>query len=153
MIWLDLDGVMFDFDSHYEHHFGARPARWPAKDTADWKLVNSVPDFFRTIPLMHDAGLLFRFVDELGFGVGFLTGCPASIDASANQKREAVAESFPDTMVICCRSRDKYLHGKPGDVLVDDYLKYADRWTGMGGFFIHHTSAANSIRQLRELQL
>lgn len=153
MIWLDLDGVMADFDTHYENHFGIRPTRWPAKDGVDWAKVRTVPDFFRTLPLMPGARDLFRVADELGHGVAFLTGCPKELNASDNQKRDWTGEKFPDTVTVCCRSRDKCLHGKPGDVLVDDYLKYRHLWVGMGGIFIHHTSAAESIRQLKELYL
>ena len=86
MIFLDLDGVLADFDSHYETHFGVRPKRWPEPDTTKWKLINSVPDFYRTIPLMPGARDLFRYVDEAGYGVAILTGVPSSVDAADNQK-------------------------------------------------------------------
>lgn len=154
MIWLDLDGVMADFDGHYEHHFGVRPTRWPGPDSVDWKLVNSVPDFFLTMPCMPGARDLFLVAFLASNGdVGFLTGCPASIDAAANQKRQWIAQEpgFGNSKVVCCRSRDKCLHGKPGDILIDDYLKYADLWTGMGGIFIHYTSAKDSILQLKRM--
>ena len=161
MIWLDLDGVMADFDGHYERHFGVRPASWPEPDGDKWKLISSVPNFYRTLPLMPNARDLFQFTDELGkrispvlakgHGTAFLTGCPASIDASKNQKIEWTAEHFPDVMTVCCRSRDKFLHGLPGDILIDDYLRYSERWIEMGGIFVHHTSVADTIRQLREL--
>jgi hypothetical protein len=148
MIWLDLDGVMADFDGHYEKLFGVRPTR----NKVDWKLVNSVPDFFRTIPLMPGARELFATAAALGHGFGMLTGCPPEIDASDNQKRDWVKANFPIQMlgrrIVCCRSRDKCLHGNPGDVLVDDYTKYRHLWEDMGGIFIHHTSAAESIAAL-----
>jgi hypothetical protein len=41
----------------------------------------------------------------------------------------------------------------PGDVLVDDYLRYRELWVKAGGIFIQHLSAAESIRQLAELGL
>jgi hypothetical protein len=40
-----------------------------------------------------------------------------------------------------------------GDVLVDDYLRYRDLWEKAGGIFVHHVSAAESIRQLAALGL
>jgi hypothetical protein len=39
----------------------------------------------------------------------------------------------------------------PGDILVDDYLKYRHLWEEAGGVFIHHTSASNTLRQLAAL--
>jgi hypothetical protein len=153
MIWLDMDGVLADFDGHYQACFGDRPTRWPEPDTVDWDKIASVPDFYLKLPLMPGAKELFRYVDDLGYGTGILTGVPKSIDASSNHKTEWAAEPdhFPDTIVRCCQSRDKWKHGRPGDVLVDDYLKYRVEWERMGGIFVHHTSAADSIIQLGEL--
>jgi hypothetical protein len=58
-------------------------------------------------------------------------------------------EHFPGTKMITCASRDKSRHMKPGDVLVDDYLKYRHLWEAAGGVFIHHTSAKASLEALR----
>ena len=152
MIFLDLDGVLADFDSHYERHFGVRLARvWPGEDKTNWKWVNSIPDFYRTIPLMTGARDLFRYVDEAGYGVAILTGVPSSVDAADNQKHEWAAEHFPHVQVICCPAREKWEHGRPGDFLIDDYLKYRLDWIGMGGVFIHHTDVPSTIAKLREL--
>ncbi len=150
MIWLDMDGVVADFDEQYFKLFGVRPTRWPDPETVDWKAVHDVPDFYATIPLMPGAHKLFRYVDELGFGTGFLTGVPRSISTCYEQKRKYIAERFGEVQVVGCPSREKYMHGKPGDVLIDDYLRYRVEWEDMGGIFIHHTSADESIRQLGE---
>ncbi len=40
---------------------------------------------------------------------------------------------------------------RPGDVLVDDFLKYKHLWEEAGGVFIHHISAAESVRRMAEL--
>ena len=151
MIWLDMDGVFADFDGHYEHHFGYRPTRWPLPDTVNWKLVNSVPDFYLTIPLMPGAHDLFRYVDEVGEGCAFLTGIPSSINASKNHKVTWGNANFPETQVFCCAAKDKWQFGEPGDTLIDDYLRYRDAWVDMGGVFVHHIDAPSTIAKLREL--
>jgi hypothetical protein len=145
MIWLDMDGVLADFDSYYEECFGSKPIR----EATDWKLVNSVHGFYLKLPAMSDAHELFRYVDEVGEGVGILTGIPSSIDAADNDKRTWAAQNFPDVPVVCCRARDKYQHCTPGDFLIDDYTKYRVDWQRAGGVFIHHVSTAESIRQLK----
>lgn len=152
MIWVDMDGVVANFDGHYEKLFGVRPTRWPDVENVEWKLVASVPNFFRTIPMMPDAGELLAGLHPRPWSL--LTGCPKSIDASDNQKRDWANEKFePKRHIVCCPAREKYLHGKPGDVLIDDYLKYRDLWVDMGGIFIHHTSAANTVREIARLRL
>lgn len=54
-------------------------------------------------------------------------------------------------MVICCRSVDKCHYGKPGDILIDDRVKYRDLWVNMGGVFILHTSWASTFSGLSSL--
>lgn len=152
-IFVDMDGVLADFDSGYERLFGGRPIRNVAGHNTDWEKVRSVPLFFHTLPMMSDAQEL---LDGLGphHPYTILTGVPKEIDAASNEKIDWVRSHIhPDQPVICCRSRDKCKHGEPGDVLIDDYMKYADLWTDMGGIFVHHTSAKSSLQKLRELGL
>lgn len=152
MIFVDMDGVLADFDLHYYRHFGVRPTRWPDPETVDWSKIAAIPDFFLTIPVMDGALELLHGIYPRPFEI--LTGVSKSIDTTKNQKIEWIhARIEPALKVNCCRSRDKYQYGKPGDVLIDDYLKYKDRWVAMGGIFIHHTSAASSLRRLWELGL
>jgi hypothetical protein len=102
------------------------------------------------LPLTPDARLLFDAVAHLHPII--LTGCPMGGWAEP-QKVEWAAEHFPGTEIITCMSREKYLHMQPGDVLVDDYLKYRDRWEEAGGIFIHHTSAKSTIAALKRIGL
>ena len=53
--------------------------------------------------------------------------------------------------VICCLSKDKQNYGKPKDILIDDRAPNIERWVEMGGIGILHTSAEDTIRQLKEL--
>lgn len=149
MIFVDMDGVVADFDGHYEALFGVRPARWPQHDTHNWAQVDACSDFFLTIPMMADAQELLDGLRPREFTM--LTGVPASVDQCANQKIEWCRLNIgSDQSIICCPSKDKYLHGRPGDILIDDWLRYRDRWVVMGGVFIHHTSARSSLEKLRE---
>lgn len=150
MIYLDMDGVFADFDGHYERLFGYRPSRWPSAGTTDWQRVNSVPDFYLTIPVLPGARDLFRYVQLVGESYSFLTGIPFSVRASKNHKIEWAAKNFPGTQIICCRAADKWRHCKPGDTLIDDYLRYRVAWLDAGGIFVHHTDAPSTIARLRE---
>ena len=49
-VFVDLDGVLADFDAHYEKNFGVRPDK--AADNVDWSKVASVDRFYATMPLM-----------------------------------------------------------------------------------------------------
>ena len=60
------------------------------------------------------------------------------------------AKSFPGTRIITTLARDKRDHAKEGDVLVDDQDKHRHLWEEVGGIFVHHRSAKQSIAELRE---
>ncbi len=146
-IYVDLDGVMADLDSHYEALFGTRPNK--QSDNVDWKKVNDVGNFYLTMPLMKDALDLWAYVechDPI-----ILTGIPYSVNAADNHKRDWVAKHLgPHVQVDCCRSAEKFKRAQPGDILIDDWTKYQHLWEQAGGIWITHTSAANTIEQLKE---
>jgi hypothetical protein len=76
-----------------------------------------------------------------------LTGCPKGGWAEA-QKDAWAARNFPGTPIITCMAWNKRAHCQPGDILVDDTLKHRHLWEEARGVFIHHTSAAESLRAL-----
>ena len=47
-------------------------------------------------------------------------------------------------------ARDKRNHAREHDVLVDDQDKHRHLWEEVGGIFIHHKSARQSIAELGE---
>ena len=53
----------------------------------------------------------------------------------------------------CCRSREKCLHAAPGDVLIDDWVKYKSLGEGAGGRWITHRNAAATAEELTLLGL
>lgn len=148
-LFLDCDGVLANFDSYAEKVFGLPPRQAEAKlgTPRFWCDLQSHPDFYRNLPLMPDAMELFNAVRHLDPII--LTGCPLGGWAEV-QKTDWAAKHFPGTRIITTMSANKWDHMKPGDVLVDDYLKYKHLWEEAGGVFIHHTSAAKSIQALQD---
>lgn len=152
-LFIDLDGVLADFDGHYERLFGARPDRELLDPPNFWKNICSVSTFYRDLPLTRDALDLWRGACALHASPVILTGLPrvATMPDAERHKREWVAEHIGNVDVICTQSQYKCLHGKPGDILVDDWDRYRGLWTDMGGIFVLHTSVADSLAQLERL--
>lgn len=148
-LYLDLDGVLGDFDTYFENCFGHPARSFEEKYGSNkfWENLEGHEDFYNRLPLMPDAMELFEAVKHLNPSI--LTGLPRG-DWAEPQKRMWGARHFPYTTMICCLSINKRDHMKPGDVLVDDWTRYRDRWEEAGGIFIHHTSAKQSIAALRE---
>jgi hypothetical protein len=48
---------------------------------------------------------------------------------------------------------EKQLFSGENHILIDDLAKTIDEWNAKGGIGIHHTSAANTIKQLKKLGL
>jgi hypothetical protein len=48
---------------------------------------------------------------------------------------------------------DKPNYSKRNSILIDDRQDTIDAWNAGGGIGIHHTSAANTIKKLKELGL
>ena len=147
-IFCDMDGVLADFDAHHEAVFGVRPDK--RLDNVDWGAVRGVKDFYLNIPPMADMPMLWDFIGR--FNPIVLTGVPLSVAEAPDNKRAWVAKHLgPHVEVRCCRSREKCLHAKPGDVLVDDWEKYRQLWLDAGGRWITHRSADETIADLLEM--
>ena len=148
-IYLDMDGVLADFDRGAHKVFGMQPRDMEALYGAGvfWKKLATTKDFFASLPLMPDAMELFKAVEHTAPII--LTGLPRGKWAEP-QKRKWAEMHFPGVRVITTTAALKKEYCQPGDVLVDDRDKYRDLWEEAGGIFIHHRNAAISIAQLRE---
>ena len=149
-VFVDMDGVLADFDRHHEAIFGVRPDK--VADNVNWGAVRAHKDYYLHIPPMADAFVLWDFVARLVKPPIVLTGIPSSVEEAAANKTAWVRKHLGEGVrVICCPSKDKSLHAAPGDILIDDWPKYRDAWLAKGGRWITHTSAERSIDELLEM--
>jgi hypothetical protein len=144
-LFVDMDGVLADFDRHHETVFGWRPNK--ANDDVDWNAVRVVKGFFADIPPMADLPQLWARIDC--YRPIVLTGVPPSVEEAADNKRAWVAKHLGSYIEVrCCQSREKWQHAKPGDILIDDWIKYKRLWLTAGGRWITHHSAEETIADL-----
>lgn len=147
-IYLDLDGVMADFDAHFPATFGL-DHRGMADD-AMWSTINAHPSYFRDMPPCPGAVEFFAAVAHLDPIV--LTACPRSNYAHvARQKRAWVREHLSTSIMILPvmggRFKPLFMHA-PGDILIDDWRKNTDAWEDEGGVAILHRSFEDTWRSL-----
>lgn len=146
-LYLDLDGVLADFDHGVLALTGRPPEALPLKTM--WAALARAPAFFETLEFMRDAQELWRFCAP--YHPTILTGLPLG-QWAPEQKRRWVARMLgAHVPVITCMSREKPRWSGPGHVLVDDRASAAEGWERKGGVFVHHRSAAESIAALRAL--
>ena len=147
-LYLDLDGVMADFDAHFPAQFGLDHKG--LADDAMWEIINAHPTYFRDMPPCKGAIEFFRRIDHLDPIV--LTACPKSNYANAaRQKREWVREHLSRNIMVLPvmggRHKPLFMHA-PGDILIDDYERNIDVWRAAGGVGIRHADFASTARQL-----
>lgn len=137
-LFIDLDDVLADFLGQYVRDFGPLDDRNAPLRPEFWAMAHTTP-YFRSLPPLPGARDLWHRMKALHPSPVILTGTPRDAVSIAQQKREWVAEHIcEEATVVCCPSEEKYLHGQPGDVLVDDWAKYRHLWEGMGGVFVLH---------------
>lgn len=149
-LYVDMDGVLADFDRGYEEAFGVKTTK--EADNVDWKLVRNRLNFYRDLPPMPDMLELWWYVEHMSPIV--LTGIPSSVSEAAENKKAWIRKNLGDHVrVECCPSKEKFTFAKPGDILIDDWTKYQSLWVAAGGVWITHTSAANTVLELKKLEL
>lgn len=151
-IYVDCDGVLADFDTHFEDHIGLKPKHYEDAHGSKrfWETIqHEINEFFYNLPKMPDADELIDSLKSYDFRPIILTGCPRG-DWSRIQKLRWAEKHFPGIPMITCISANKRDYCYPGDVLIDDILTHRQKWIDAGGIYIHHTSANNSIILLQE---
>lgn len=144
-LFLDLDGVLADFDGEVKRRWGARADDFDDDDL--WARIAAAPGFFAELPPMPDALEIWAAVRELRPTI--LTGAPWSVPTAEADKVAWCARVLgADVPVIVCKAREKAKHCTPGAVIVDDRPRYRALWEGAGGVWIHHVSAKRSIAEL-----
>jgi len=144
-LFLDMDGVLADFDTGHEIVFGVRPDK--KADNVDWKAVRAIAGFYENLPPMPDLQELWTHCER--YRPIVLTGVPWSVEEAPENKRAWVRKHLGSHVEVrCCKSKEKCLHAASGDVLVDDWDKYRHLWIAKGGRWVRHRSAAESIREL-----
>lgn len=171
VIMLDLDGVMADLMTGVRNLTGLDLNQWKvrAKKMADskgnvppevssnrvWQHVRDEgPGFWAKLPWMSDGKKLWGFLKN--HEVEVLSATPRKEkDPKENGRRGKTAWvernlKLPKAKINIVRREDKQKYAK-GALLIDDHAKNISEFIAAGGQGIHHTSAANTIRQLKKL--
>ena len=159
ILYLDLDGVLANFDREIWRIFGKNFRDLGDAETR-WALITSeCPDIYARLSPMDDADDLVAGVSELcvkhNVVPGILTALPkyGRLPAAERHKYEWVRTRWPILLRnfnVAEQAINKQYMAKPGDVLIDDSPLNIPQWNSMGGYGILHTSAAESLTQLRQ---
>lgn len=157
IIHLDLDGVLADFEAGFKRHTG-RDVNSFSSNNEFWKFAQTFDHLYADLPMMHDAPILISGVKQIareyGFHIEILTALPSleKMPHVETDKEKWVRKNCPYGWKFKTgpHAVDKQNHAKPGDILIDDKSRNIDQWVTAGGVGIIHTSATESIKQLKK---
>jgi hypothetical protein len=134
-IFLDLDGVIADFETHIATQNKRKPdgkIDWDALDYQWWS----------TMPAYTGAKAFYDHLKAIA-PVKFLTG-PVLIEDCYSGKAAWVKKFVPESGkfilsdLIICPSKEKHLLARPNNILIDDRENNIKDWEAAGGIGILH---------------
>ena len=156
-IYLDMDGVLVDFDKQFENISGMPPREYEKIHGADgfWGLIDDPKrgggvGYWRGMEWMPGGEELYNFASKHPH---FLLSSPSRSELSRIGKRMWRKDKTPNTKLILARSYNKKNYADENSILIDDRKDTIDSWIKAGGIGIHYTSSQDAIRQLKDLGL
>ena len=141
-IYLDMDGVIADFDQRFMDVSGMTPNEYKDKHGLKkfWNLIDKE--------------------NKVKFWVGILTAPSVRKQSKIGKTvwlRKIHPDLFPNTPKINFKPAKEKHQVKQSltksDILIDDKVSTIDTWNQSGGTGILHTSTPNTINQLKKLKL
>ena len=161
-IYLDMDGVVADFDKRFEELSGMLPQSYVDKNglNAFWDLIDEKHKvaFWRGIELMPGAQKLVRYVEQHPFEMLTAPSIKKqSVIGKSLWVKDKVGTLYSSKPKVTYRSAKQKHTVKPQltkyDILIDDKASTIDTWNNSGGTAILYQSADQVINDLKQLGL
>ena len=162
-IYLDMDGVVADFDQRFKDLSGMGPRDFEAKygKNAFWDFIDEGDNkikFWVGIPPMEGASQLVDYVSKHDY---VMLTAPSIKKQSRLGKalwiRNHTGDIFPSKPTVIFKAAKEKHKVKPSltkrDILIDDKASTIDNWNAAGGTGILYTSANQAISELKKLGL
>ena len=158
-IYLDMDGVVADFDEYAARTLGVPPANGIYPNEV-WYNLASNARLYRDLKKTPYADELVDYCKKLcrekQYRLLFLTAVPKGNDVPwAFYDKVIWAQIwFADIPVIFGPfSKDKHVHCKPGDILIDDRTSNIQEWNTAGGIgILHKFDLKDTLEQLKKYE-
>lgn len=157
-LYVDMDGVVADFDEYAERILGPLPGHHGIYPDEQWDKIAENPRLYRDLKKTPYADKLIevckKFAATYNYNLYFLTAVPKGNDIkwAFHDKMLWVQEYFPGIPVMFGPySNDKWQHCKPGDILIDDRPSNIEEWHSATGIAILHKDFNDTVNQLEGL--
>ena len=170
-IYSDMDGVLVDFNARYKDLTGKDPnlhryiSFKRAKknpelsndeiqaqvNTEFWKpITDEGIGYWEGMDWMPDGKKYWDYIKK--YDVELLSS-PSRSETSRLGKRLWVRNNLPGIKLTLAQAYNKQNYAEPNHILIDDRKSNIEQWRDKGGIGILHTSAEDTINQLKQLGL
>ena len=151
-IYCDLDGVLADFERGYKELTGIDlQGEFKPEGEEFWGPISKAGvGFWAGLKWMPDGQQLWDYIKPYK---PKLLSAPSKEDSSRIGKAVWVKHKIPGTKLILRYASHKKELASPTSILIDDRIKNIEDWESAGGVGILHTSATDTISQLKKLKL
>jgi hypothetical protein len=149
-IYCDMDGVLVDFEKGYKD-LTNKEASYDTNPEEFWEpITRAGAAFWIKLQWMPDGKQLWEYIKPYS---PELLSAPSREESSKIGKFTWVKRNIPGTKLILRSAERKQEFATPNSILIDDRADNIQRWKDAGGIGILHTSAADTIQQLKDLGL
>ena len=161
-IYLDMDGVVADFDKRFKDLSGMLPQEYVDKNglNAFWDLIDEKHKvaFWRGIELMPGAQKLVKYIEQHPFEMLTAPSIKKqSIIGKGLWVNDKIGTLYSTKPKVTYRSAKQKHTVKPNltkfDILIDDKGSTIDNWNAAGGTGIFYQNADQVINDLKKLGL
>lgn len=146
-IYLDLDGVLADYSTHFKVVTGVDNSDKHKYQEAKYQLVGT--DFYRKIPKFANTDYIIQQVVNI-FGEYSICSCPflEDWDNSKRNKLIWIAENLPIQPKEVILTEHKYKYAKFANILVDDFSDNIQSFRKHGGFAIDFKNGIDDVDEM-----
>lgn len=152
-IYCDMDGVLVDFEKGYFDLTGVHTKQYVKGDKAFWQPISEEgAGFWAGLPWMPDGQELWRYIKKYKPNIlSAPSQDPSSVVGKEAWLKMHLQNSYKKAYFY--NRANKQLFAGENRILIDDLKQTIDEWNAKGGIGIFHTSAADTIKQLKKLGL
>lgn len=146
-----MDGVLTDFIKGYHKLTGKDITGQYHTNDDFWDPINKAGyDFWINLEWTKDGKELWDYIKKYNPTV---LSAPSRQDDSRVAKHDWIKRELPGTHLILRTAKNKKEFATPDSILIDDLIDNVNSWKESGGIAILHTSADNTIKELKKVKL
>jgi len=150
-IYCDMDGVLVDFIKGYFELTGKDISGEFHTDQSFWDPINKGGvDFWIDLDWTPDGKQLWDYIKKYD---PELLSSPSRANDSRVGKSLWVKKELPGSHLTLRSASKKQEFANPESILIDDRPSNIEQWIAAGGIAIYHTSATDTIKQLKQLNV